>query len=359
MLESDNLINAHDGVTLYFSSANTQASDVLRQVVNQTGLIESEAYPNVLSVQCEGTRLTEFSTRCSESLSGELQDDIACHVQQFGSEPSLSQLMQSRSLRAVLDQLDGKWISDILAERRLITYFQPIVRLNDPRDVFGYECLVRGVSEAGQVIPPFLMFGVARRAKLICELDHAARVRAFATIAQLDSQEKFFINFSPRVLQTNHLGVKSTIDAALDAGISTRQIVVEVTESDEIHQLDQVLNQLHLFREAGFGIALDDVGAGYSSLTILADIRPDFVKIDMDLIRGANQDRYRGCIVRKLLELSSELEICTVAEGIETMDEWAWARDQGADLGQGYLFAKPEAHLQTIDEFATSETIES
>ena len=113
----------------------------------------------------------------------------------------------------------------------------------------------------------------------------------------------------------------------------------EVVESDQIDDRMQLLKILDLFREAGCRVALDDVGAGYNSLHLLTEVKPDFVKLDMQLIRGVHKDIYKSCVARKLLELSRELGVMTVAEGVETVEEWQWTRDHGADLVQGYLFA--------------------
>ena len=88
-------------------------------------------------------------------------------------------------------------------------------------------------------------------------------------------------------------------------------------------------------------MALDDVGAGYNSLTLLTRLRPDFVKLDMELTRGVDRDRYKARVVGKLLEMARDIGARTVVEGVETDGEWVWARAHGADFVQGYLFARP------------------
>jgi EAL domain-containing protein (putative c-di-GMP-specific phosphodiesterase class I) len=90
-------------------------------------------------------------------------------------------------------------------------------------------------------------------------------------------------------------------------------------------------------------VALDDLGAGFSSLNLLTELRPDFVKMDMHLIRGVDQNDYKARILGSLIDLAHKLEIPVVAEGVETVAEWQWLRAAGADLVQGYLFAKPGA----------------
>ncbi len=116
----------------------------------------------------------------------------------------------------------------------------------------------------------------------------------------------------------------------------------EVVESDEISDIDRLLRILDFYREVGLRVALDDVGAGYSSLKLLARLKPDFIKLDMDLIRNVDRDVYKAQVASKLLELARELHVSTVVEGVETVGEWQWATEHGADFAQGYLFARPE-----------------
>jgi len=96
------------------------------------------------------------------------------------------------------------------------------------------------------------------------------------------------------------------------------------------------------YRKAGFQVALDDVGAGYSSLKLLTKLRPDYIKIDMELIRNISEDRYKAQVVAKLLEMAHSLGIQTIAEGIESRKEWNWLKKHKVHFVQGYLFAKPE-----------------
>jgi EAL domain-containing protein (putative c-di-GMP-specific phosphodiesterase class I) len=88
-------------------------------------------------------------------------------------------------------------------------------------------------------------------------------------------------------------------------------------------------------------VALDDVGAGYSSLNLVHELRPDILKLDMELTRDVHKDAYQAMIVRKLLEVSSELGIETVGEGVERDEDFAWLREHGATYAQGYLFGAP------------------
>lgn len=118
---------------------------------------------------------------------------------------------------------------------------------------------------------------------------------------------------------------------------------MELVETDQVKDIKHLLNIIQFYRKRGFRIALDDLGAGYSSLNLLHHIKPDFIKIDMELIRDVDQAPYKGMIVKNLLMLAENLGIETIAEGVETAKEWQWLVENKATYIQGYLFAKPAA----------------
>ena len=126
-----------------------------------------------------------------------------------------------------------------------------------------------------------------------------------------------------------------------ESGIPSERIVFEVTESDEIKDAAHLKNILDFYRKSGFRVALDDLGSGYASLNQMAELRPDFVKLDIGLVKDVDHDPYRASIARKLIELAHDLGVTVVAEGVETGGQWRWLADHGADYAQGYLFAKP------------------
>jgi EAL domain-containing protein (putative c-di-GMP-specific phosphodiesterase class I) len=108
-----------------------------------------------------------------------------------------------------------------------------------------------------------------------------------------------------------------------------------------VESVDHLLTILKYYRKGGFGVALDDLGAGYSSLNRMAELRPDFVKLDMKLIQGVHRDPVKAMIAERLLLLARDLGIQTIVEGVEDREELAWAQEHGADFVQGYLIARP------------------
>ncbi|MDX2096743.1 MAG: EAL domain-containing protein, partial [Leptolyngbyaceae cyanobacterium bins.59] len=126
-----------------------------------------------------------------------------------------------------------------------------------------------------------------------------------------------------------------------EANIPHENIVFEVIESDKPQDLDHLKSILKFYQEAGFLVALDDFGAGYSNLNLIYELRPNFIKLDMQLLRNVHQDSYKALITEKILEITQSLNIQTIAEGIETVEELDWVQQHGATFVQGYLIGKP------------------
>ena len=290
---------------------------------------------------CTGDRLREVCLAWLPLLQPADLTQIRCHVTTDRRPPSAGALMHSRDLQWLLDWLNGRWLRDLLRAERLVTYFQPIVHLHSRSEVFAVECLARGQHTDGSVIPPDQLFGTARATGQLAALDQAAQLTAVRTAARLQLESFVFVNFSPRCLTRSTATLEQTIQAAHRAGLSPDRLIFEVVESDQLEDISSLNRVLTKCREAGSRVALDDIGAGYNSLTLMAELRPDFIKIDRALVRGIDGDMFKRRVVSKLIELSRELNISTVVEGIETEAEWDWAVDQGAQYGQGYLLGLP------------------
>ncbi len=332
-------------VTLYVTATERGIDASLRQMLRQQGYRISEPYPQVMTVACDANQLRQVC----RLLSTHQRERILFHVGPPGEEPSAAQLMQSSTLQQLCNRLDSEWIQRVVRDRQLVTYFQPIVSNHVPASIYAYECLLRGVTEEGRLIPPLQLISAARDTGLLPDLDQAAQLLAIQSATQHAVRVCVFINFSPRLLEASTDWIDQTIRATIHSGIAPGQFVFEVVESDQIADLSRLLVILDSFRDAGCRVALDDVGAGYNSLNLLTLVKPDFVKLDMELIRGVHLDPYKSCVARKLLELARELGVLTIAEGVETQEEWTWTREHGADLAQGYLFARPAPQPPPLD----------
>jgi EAL domain-containing protein (putative c-di-GMP-specific phosphodiesterase class I) len=125
------------------------------------------------------------------------------------------------------------------------------------------------------------------------------------------------------------------------AAAPTRRMVLEVTEHVEVADYDTLVDGLDILRTSGCRIAVDDAGAGYSSLRHILRLRPDYIKLDMTLTRGIDTDSDRRALASSLLTFAREVSATVIAEGIETPAELDTLRSLGATLGQGYFLARP------------------
>lgn len=154
-------------------------------------------------------------------------------------------------------------------------------------------------------------------------------------------ESNLFINFTPTSVYAPVFCLRSTIEAIDEAGLTHERVVFEVAETEETKDVGHLKNLVDHYRETGFRVALDDMGSGYSSLNMIHTLRPGFIKLDLQLIRGVADDPYKAVVASKVLEMAQELGVQTIVEGVETEGELRWARENKATFVQGYLIARP------------------
>jgi EAL domain-containing protein (putative c-di-GMP-specific phosphodiesterase class I) len=217
--------------------------------------------------------------------------------------------------------------------------FQPIVDLSAGR-VWGYEALVRG--EQGQGAAAVLEQVGPQD---IYAFDQACRVKAIELAGSrlpADGATRLSINFKPRAVYEPAACIRATLAAARRKGVNPKQLMFEFTEDEPMRDVGHVRGIVDAYREFGFTTAIDDFGAGYAGLTLLAGLLPDLIKIDMALLRGIDGSAPRRAIVGGIVGIARELGIACLAEGLETRAEVEAVRSLGIDLCQGYYFARPE-----------------
>ena len=279
----------------------------------------------------------------SELMSGPEQRDVRAIFHFEDDLPQTSDYFEVESFPDFVEEVRSTWLVEMLRAQSIYSVFQPIVKMprgGETPEIFGYECLMRGEHQ-GHVIAPDSMLQMARGADLIFQLDLAARRAAIVGAGRYQIKEKIFINFSPNAIYDPWHCLRSTVNAVEEVGLSRGQVVFEITESEKMPAVKHLQRIVEFYREEGFQVALDDVGSGYSSLNILAQLQPDFVKLDMGLVRDVDHDKTKAIVARKLIETVQEMELATIAEGIERVEELNWMREVGADFVQGYFFARP------------------
>lgn len=256
-------------------------------------------------------------------------------------QPQLHDFSDIMSLYQFISFSQSDWLVEMLTEQRFISHFQPIVEMSNTSRIYGYEMLLRGQDFQGNLVMPGELFEAATQSGLIPQLDRAARLSAIAAAQQQHISTQLFINFMPTAVYDPMTCLRTTVDAIDAAGIRHDQVIFEVVESSHPQDADHLKSVLRYYREAGFLVALDDLGSGFSSLNLLHQLRPDIVKLDMELVRNVHQDSYKASITEKILEIAHNIGIKTVAEGIESVEELEWLRERGATFAQGYLLGKP------------------
>lgn len=215
--------------------------------------------------------------------------------------------------------------------------FQPIVDV-EARHVFAHEALVRGAGGEGA---GFVLAQVTDASRYA--FDQTCRVRAIELASQLGIVEQgalLSINFLPNAVYEPRACIRATLQAAMRTGFPVSQILCEFTEAEK-RDSAHLLAILRAYRSMGCKTAIDDFGSSYAGLGLLAHFQPDYVKLDMGLIRGIDRDDARQVIVRRTLQMLRDLGIVPICEGVETEEERGTLSGLGVNLMQGYLFARP------------------
>lgn len=213
--------------------------------------------------------------------------------------------------------------------------YQPIVDVSS-RTIFAHEALVRGTT-GGSALSVLSQVTESNRYKF----DQACRVKAIRTAAALKMQTRVSINFLPNAIYRPEVCIQTTLEAARVHNFPLDRIMFETIEGERVEDAKWFAEILREYKKIGFLTAIDDFGAGYAGLNLLADFQPDVIKLDMELVRGIHSRKASQAIVRGIMSICQQLDISVIAEGIESVDEYLCLQSMGIELMQGYLFARP------------------
>ena len=226
----------------------------------------------------------------------------------------------------------------VLVEAEFWSAYQPIVSLAD-RSVVAHEALLRGVVDGREVGGGDLFF-VAESAGWLDRLDRIGRESAIVGAAPWLGDDDLYVNVNPTSIVRPQVCLASTERVVHETGISPSQLVFEVVESHAIADRGHLVSVLEHYRSLGWRVAMDDVGAGWSSRSLMSALRPDVVKLDKDLVQHLPDGNART-VLTAVTDLAHELGALVVAEGVETERLADEVTAIGADLGQGWLFGRP------------------
>lgn len=251
--------------------------------------------------------------------------------------------LSARSTLADMAPLPSSSLPTLIEQRAIETWFQPILQAEGLAP-WGYECLMRGRLEDGALVPPEEIIAWARQEHMLFMLDRLCRELhvEHAAAAGAPQGTVFFINFLPTVIYDPEVCLRTTIRTAERVGLLPEQLVFEVVETENVPDRTHLRHILDYYREHGFRIALDDMGAGHSDLVLLGQLNPDFIKIERELIEQSTTSNIHRDICRSIVEIGHGAGKIVLAEGVETEEEWKIMQDLGADLVQGFLFGHPQ-----------------
>jgi EAL domain-containing protein (putative c-di-GMP-specific phosphodiesterase class I) len=246
-----------------------------------------------------------------------------------------------RAHRRERELQDRRWLQEVLLEGKLDTLFQPVFELQR-RTVLGYEALTRGPSGTTYHMP-LRLFEMASGSDLVFELDRQCRRRALTAARLLPRDAVLFVNVVPSAMYDPEFRGPALLRFLGALDLEPGRIVLEITEKYAIENYTMFAESLEEFTKAGFRIAVDDVGAGYSGLEKIAHLNPRYLKLDLKLIKDIDSSHIRREMTRALKAFADRIGSTIIAEGVEREAELRALMDLGIEYGQGFLLGLPAA----------------
>ncbi len=314
----------------------------LTSALNSQGILYSVYGSMVVISECSS--ISRFLTSIQTSLSEiTLQSIRASEFSgEIGSCSMIQACLHGESLLDLCTTHSHSWVRSALQDDWLFSMFHPIVEVSSAR-VYAYEMLLRAKHpETGAMIGAGQIIEACDALKLQHQLDQRARKSAIRQAAGLHANNRrIFINFLPNTIYDPAICLRTTLEAAQEYGVDVHKLVFEIVETEKIADMEHLKRILNYYKTHGISTAVDDMGAGHTSMQYLRELEPDYVKIDRDIIVKAVDD----AVVRKQLDsivsLSKKLGIKVITEGVETEAQLRVGLEAGTDFIQGYLFAKP------------------
>lgn len=236
----------------------------------------------------------------------------------------------------------------IVRNGQIHVLFQPIYDFKKGT-ILAWEALSRG-PRGSEFESPALLFDFAEQTGQLFVLEQTCRAKAIETVGALAPGQRLFLNIHPRAVVDPTFAPGRTLELIQAYGLEPENIVFEITERHSIKDFSSFHKTLDHYRSQGFKVAVDDAGTGYSGLSTIAALQPDYIKVDMSLVRDVDKDPVRRALMETMVTLAGRIGSEIIAEGIETKGEAGALIEIGVHYGQGYFlsrphFPKPETHL--------------
>ncbi|OIO70854.1 MAG: hypothetical protein AUJ57_07895 [Zetaproteobacteria bacterium CG1_02_53_45] len=232
----------------------------------------------------------------------------------------------------------------IIKQQRINTMFQPIFDI-ESNNIFAYEALSRGPADS-PLFQADMLFATAHDCRMTGDLDYVCRRKAVENFAGRNLPGKLALNICPSVLVDPDFRSGRTLQMLQEAGLGSERVILELTEHMQT-DISSLKAAVEYYKGMGFSIAMDDLGAGYSNLRLLAELQPDYLKLDKFFVSGVSHDRVEADFVKLIVDLANRVGCRVIAEGIETVDDLQFVQSMDIRFGQGYLLGRPQAQAAT------------
>ncbi|MDG5473068.1 EAL domain-containing protein [Jeotgalibacillus sp. ET6] len=324
------------GVSVNF---NKQGTFFVKQIqLSEAQTISRSFYQSDNSAALNYTNLQDIE-EAAKKIYARGYHHVNCGVAHQGGTASFM------DIQLFLERIQNRETIEFIQNGKFVSHLQPILKV-DSGDVYAYESLLRS-NDPSKSISPFELFKVANTTGFHSLLDQRAREEAIkAKKMHIQHGIKSFINFLPSTIYNPEYCLKHTFNIVKKYDIDPEDLVFEVVETEKITDVDHLKSVFNTYKREGIKVALDDVGAGFSTIDMLKLLEPDYVKIDRSFISFCDTSAEKQDFLKEVRETSQNLGIKVLAEGIERQEELEICQKLGLDLCQGYLFGKPSESAQ-------------
>jgi EAL domain-containing protein (putative c-di-GMP-specific phosphodiesterase class I) len=328
--------------SLLLATTVEHTARALRTLARATGTPLTVRAPGLLELR-EGDG-EAFLRHALSELSPVEAAEVRClslHGPSVPSDDLLVAAMLAPSLVTAGARVDGRGLLSLFDDEEACFHsvYQPILSLADGATV-GHEALLRAVRPDGSSVMPDQLFPAAEAAGWTNLLDRVGRTTALRGAGSWLGDDLLFINFVPTSIYRPEVCLRTTEQAADAAGVGLDRLVFEVTEGHRVHDLDHLEKVFAYYRSRRCQVAIDDLGAGYSSLNTLVRLQPDVVKLDKDIV-SALPGAVAASVVEAIVSITHSYGGLVLAECVETAEQAETAEALGVDLGQGWFFGRP------------------
>ncbi|WP_419779170.1 GGDEF domain-containing protein [Maridesulfovibrio sp.] len=240
--------------------------------------------------------------------------------------------------------------NEIILDSDIRCHYQPIVNLND-KSIHGWEALARGPQNS-PFRSPLTLFDMAEKLGKLFQLEKICREAAIKAFGEHSPHHKLFLNIHPRTIVDPNFTSGETKILLERWGLKPANIVFEITERHSVKDFKTFRKTLDHYRNQGYLVAIDDAGTGYSGLSSIAEIKPDYIKLDKSFVDNIETNQVNRALIDTFTDFAEKIGGKLIVEGIETQEQARTVTDMGVHLGQGYFFAKPQQHKPQLTEQA-------